>query len=267
MIFLGFFFLKWSSCNFSLYLVFLFYPSLSSPLSFCIMKYTLIGFCIIFLTSLVAAQSSSIPFYITKPIVGTVFKANSTESIEWLNGLKGLVQVSLLTGTSAGTMKSIEIICEVDGSANRCNWKVPTGLPRNATFALKFDYKKDGVPDSAYSSPFTIVGTKGVVVTESFVYSIASTTISLAASSTNASSILPAASTTAISLATANVTSSLVTPTSSANMDAKLTSMHYTTSESRIASATTVPNVTSGSAENHCASVFTLCILAFIAFL
>ncbi|OBZ91648.1 hypothetical protein A0J61_00294 [Choanephora cucurbitarum] len=192
---------------------------------------------------------------------------NTSESIEWLNGLKGLVQVSLLTGISAGTMQSIEIICEVDGSANRCNWKVPTGLPRNATFALKFDYKKDGVSESAYSSPFTIIGTKGAVVTDPFVESVASSTTSLAASSTNASSILPAASTTTISLATANIMSSSITPTSLANMDAKLTSMHYTISESRIASATTVPNITSGSAENHCASMLTLCILAFMAFL
>ncbi|KAI8375179.1 hypothetical protein BD560DRAFT_392934 [Blakeslea trispora] len=87
------------------------------------MRYAILGLCFVSLVSFVAAQSSSIPFYITKPITGTVFEANSIESIEWLNGLKGPVQVLLLTGHSAGTMKPIETVCEVDGSNNQCEWK------------------------------------------------------------------------------------------------------------------------------------------------
>ncbi|GAA5795364.1 hypothetical protein HPULCUR_000720 [Helicostylum pulchrum] len=128
--------------------------------------------------SFVAAQST--PFYITHPLQGDSFKAGSTVTIEWKNGVDKAAKIALLTGTSDATMKYTGVAFTVDGSKGEYDWKVPSDLPQNATFSLKIDFVDPATKaaGTSYSAPFALAGTTGDVVTQSFASASASVSAS-----------------------------------------------------------------------------------------
>ncbi|KAK4510308.1 Ras GTPase tem1 [Mucor velutinosus] len=195
----------------------------------------------------VVAQTTA-PFYLTSPIVGTTYKAGSTVTITWTNGVDESAQVSLLTGTNAATMHPTGDTFTIKGSDGEYNWKVPSDLPQNATFSFKIDYTDSkGVAGSTYSSGFTITGTTGDVVSQSFVSSIAT------AVSSAASSAVPSASSSAI-------TSSSIRPSSTSSVPQ--TSSAATTSAT--VSASTTPQAPSA-ASGFKAPTVAICAIVIIA--
>ncbi|KAL7317778.1 hypothetical protein PS15m_004087 [Mucor circinelloides] len=170
----------------------------------------------------VVAQTTA-PFYLTSPIVGTTYKAGSTVTITWTNGVDESAEVSLLTGTSAATMHPTGDTFTIKGSDGEYSWKVPSDLPQNATFSFKIDYTDSkGVSGSTYSSGFTITGTTGDVVSQSFVSSIAtavstSAVSSVASSTTVSSSASPSSSTSVSQTSSASSSSSSSSATASAS--------------------------------------------------
>ncbi|KAL9555726.1 hypothetical protein MBANPS3_002223 [Mucor bainieri] len=195
----------------------------------------------------VVAQTTA-PFYLTSPIVGTTYKAGSTVTITWTNGVDESADVSLLTGTSAATMHPTGDTFTIKGSDGEYDWKVPSDLPQNATFSFKIDYTDaKGVAGSTYSSGFTITGTTGDVVSQSFVSSIAT------AVSSAASSAVPSASSTALVSSSARPSSTSSVPqTSSA------------ASTSATASASTTPQAPSA-ASGFKAPTVAICAIVLIA--
>ncbi|CAO3614330.1 unnamed protein product [Mucor hiemalis] len=128
------------------------------------------------LITYVAAQASSTPFYITSPLQGDSFKAGSTISVKWNNGVDGSAKVILLTGTNAATMKPTGYSFTINGADGEYDWKVPTNLPQDATFSLQISYTdpKSKATATSYSAPFTLTGTNGDRVTQSFVTGVSS---------------------------------------------------------------------------------------------
>ncbi|KAF1803044.1 hypothetical protein V8B55DRAFT_1502016 [Mucor lusitanicus] len=195
----------------------------------------------------VVAQTTA-PFYLTSPIVGTTYKAGSTVTITWTNGVDESAQVSLLTGTSAATMHPTGDTFTIKGSDGEYDWKVPSDLPQNATFSFKIDYTDSkGVSGSTYSSGFTITGTTGDVVSQSFVSSIATAVSSAASSAVSSTS-------------SAAITSSSVRPSSSSSVSQ--TSSAATTSAT--ASASTTPQAPSA-ASGFKAPTVAICAIVVIA--
>ncbi|KAL7331968.1 hypothetical protein PS15p_204084 [Mucor circinelloides] len=111
----------------------------------------------------------------------------------------------------------------IKGSDGEYSWKVPSDLPQNATFSFKIDYTDSkGVSGSTYSSGFTITGTTGDVVSQSFVSSIAtavstSAVSSVASSTTVSSSASPSSSTSVSQTSSASSSSSSSSATASAS--------------------------------------------------
>ncbi|KAG2236768.1 hypothetical protein BDF21DRAFT_429920 [Thamnidium elegans] len=187
--------------------------------------------------SFVAAQST--PFYITHPLQGDSFKAGSTVTIEWKNGVDKAAKVALLTGTSDATMKYTGVAFTIDGSKGEYDWKVPSDLPQNATFSLKIDFvdPTTKAAGTSYSAPFSLAGTTGDVVTQSFV----------------SASVTPSAPVSSKSV----VASSSPIPKPSSSPVPKPTS-------SPVASPSTSP-VAEGSASGFKVATTTVCVMALIA--
>ncbi|CAO3643885.1 unnamed protein product [Mucor fragilis] len=195
----------------------------------------------------VVAQTTA-PFYLTSPIVGTTYKAGSTATITWTNGNDESAEVSLLTGTSAATMHPTGDTFTIKGSDGEYDWKVPSDLPQNATFSFKIDYTDSkGVSGSTYSSGFTITGTTGDVVSQSFVSSIATAVSSIA------STAVPSASSSAI-------VSSSVRPSSSSSVP----QTSSTATASATVSASTTPQAPSA-ASGFKAPTVAICAIVLIA--
>ncbi|KAI7892774.1 uncharacterized protein EV154DRAFT_504066 [Mucor mucedo] len=190
--------------------------------------------------SFVFAQST-VPFYITHPLQGDSFKAGSTVTIEWKNGVAGSTKVALLTGVNAASMSSTGVTFNVEGSAEEYDWKVPTDLPQNATFSLQISYVDPTTKAAAtsYSAAFTLTGTTGDIVTQSFVSVIATAVSSVppkssiiatalssipASASASVTRVTPSAS---ISKAPSSTASASVTPapTSAAGVTFKASAM------------------------------------------
>ncbi|KAI8877943.1 hypothetical protein K501DRAFT_337089 [Backusella circina FSU 941] len=162
----------------------------------------------------VAAQGST-PFYITSPISGTTYKAGSTITLKWINGINETATVELITGTTSSAMKSTSSSFSINGADGEQTWKVPSDLPQNATFAFMIHYTDaNKALQTSFSSPFAITGTNGTVVTQSFV-TAASTSAAVSASS---ASIVPASSSMPVSIVTPSVH-----PSASASMIATST--------------------------------------------
>ncbi|KAG2207656.1 hypothetical protein INT46_005067 [Mucor plumbeus] len=230
------------------------------------MKAAIITSFLAFFIAAIVAQTTA-PFYLTSPIVGTTYKAGSTCIIEnykisgtaielllftlaWTNGVDESARVSLLTGTNAATMTPTGDSFTIKGSDGEYEWKVPSDLPQNATFSFKIDYTDSkGVAGSTYSSGFTISGTTGDVVSQSFVSSIA-TAVSSSAPAT-------ALSTAALS---ASVSRSTVLPISSSSVPVRTSSA----SVSATASASTTPQAPSA-ASGFKAPTVAICAIVMIA--
>ncbi|KAI8647378.1 hypothetical protein BD408DRAFT_479184 [Parasitella parasitica] len=214
------------------------------------MKATVItSFIALFIATAVAQTTA--PFYLTSPIVGTSYKAGSTVTITWTNGVDEAAQVSLLTGTNAATMTPTSDSFTIKGSDGEYEWKVPSDLPQNATFAFKIDYTdSNGVAGSTYSSGFTIAGTTGDVVSQSFISSIAT-----AVSTAPATALSTAASIVSASKPSALPSSSVLVRSSAAPTSA---------SARATASASTTPQVPSA-ANGSKAPIVAICAIAMIA--
>ncbi|GAA5811005.1 hypothetical protein MFLAVUS_004434 [Mucor flavus] len=203
------------------------------------MKVAIITALLTLCISFVAAQST--PFYITHPLQGDSFKAGSTVTIEWKNGVDKAAKVALLTGTTDTTMKYTNVSFTVDGSKGEYDWKVPSDLPQNATFSLKIDFVDPATKaaGTSYSAPFALAGTTGDVVTKPFVSASASVSASVAPVSS-----IPVASSTPIAK-----------PSSSALPKPSV---------SPSASASPSPSV-EGSASGFKVVTTTVCVMALIA--
>ncbi|KAI8993572.1 hypothetical protein BDB01DRAFT_776745 [Pilobolus umbonatus] len=146
------------------------------------MKAVILAFFTLFV-ALAAAQSTT--FYITQPIQGSQFAAGKNETITWSNGLDQKATVNVVTGTNDRNMKPAGVSFTIDGKTGKYIWKVPSDLPQNAVFALQIIYTDaKGASAQSYSSPFTISGTTGPVVTQSFSSVAASTSSTLVKSTT-----------------------------------------------------------------------------------
>lgn len=145
------------------------------------MKFTFVFTFLALLITYVAAQASqtNTPFYITSPLQGDSFKAGSSISVKWINGVDGSAKVVLLTGTNAATMKPTGYSFTINGADGEYDWKVPTNLPQDATFSLQISYTDPKTKNTAtsYSAPFTLTGTNGDKVTQSFVTGVSSSAI------------------------------------------------------------------------------------------
>ncbi|CEP16134.1 hypothetical protein [Parasitella parasitica] len=214
------------------------------------MKATAITYFLALFIAAVVAQTTA-PFYLTNPIVGTTYKAGSTVTITWTNGVDDSAQVSLLTGTNAATMTPTGDSFTIKGSDGEYEWKVPSELPQNATFAFKIDYTdSNGAAGSTYSSGFAITGTTGDVVSQSFVSSIA-TAVSTAPAT---------ALSTAVSTASASRSSAV--PSSSVLIRSSV--MSTSASASATASASTTPQVPSVASGSKAPTV-AICAIVLVA--
>ncbi|ORZ18493.1 hypothetical protein BCR42DRAFT_435829 [Absidia repens] len=127
------------------------------------MKFYCIAFVLATIT-LVTAQSTSSPFYITNPLPGTVLKAGDSFDLEWNNGLDQTVNVILIQGNDAGTMKPTDISFDVDGDDGSYTFHVPKSLADAKNYAFQFEYKDDkGLTQYAYSGPVSVSGGSGTI--------------------------------------------------------------------------------------------------------
>ncbi|SAM06472.1 hypothetical protein [Absidia glauca] len=148
------------------------------------------------LLALVAAQSSTSPFYITSPLPGTVLKAGDSIDLEWKNGLDQTVKVLVIQGANSGTMSPTDISFDVEGEDGTHTFKVPRSLSPAGTYAFQFEYKDD----SGSPGPVTVTGGTGTVDSVSATASVAHASSSVASSlPTPSASSIPVASSSAIS--------------------------------------------------------------------
>ncbi|KAI9487893.1 MAG: hypothetical protein EXX96DRAFT_615641 [Benjaminiella poitrasii] len=214
------------------------------------MKATFLTILLTICVAFVFAQTGSTPFYLTNPIIGSSFEAGNTVTLTWINGIDEEATVSLLTGTSSATMNPTGVTFTIQGTDEEYDWTVPDDLPQNATFAFKIDYKdSNGASASTYSSAFTITGTTGDVVTQSFISSNA-TTVSTAVTALPTSPIVTNASSTA-PIATATVRSSSI-------------SISRTISPASTPSAVTTPEIPDSGASTYKASITFTCVFAVV---
>ncbi|KAI9319433.1 hypothetical protein BX666DRAFT_1926066 [Dichotomocladium elegans] len=115
-----------------------------------------------------SGKKNNVPFYITSPTQGTVYKGGERVIIQWINGIHAPVKLRLLQGTSDDDMEVVtRHQVALDGDIGSYRWTVPTDLPSNDIYAFQFMYpvrtksKKKGIEkfevEYSYSGSFRIL--------------------------------------------------------------------------------------------------------------
>ncbi|KAI7898341.1 uncharacterized protein BX663DRAFT_525491 [Cokeromyces recurvatus] len=106
-------------------------------------------------SALPLADPSTLPFYITAPLNGTVYRTGTSAITKWRNGLDGPFKIYVLQGSNPELMQNTGVELTANGKAGDYSWTVPESFTEG-TYAFQYVYNIGGVSGESFSPQFQI---------------------------------------------------------------------------------------------------------------